>query len=87
MVNERINKVEELTKSSLLEVNTFLHTVSADFESFMEKHGKEHSNLNIRVLKTSEDLQNVIKEIKENRYHTDQFATVLTCLAEFNSIE
>ena len=38
MVNERITKVEELTKSSLVEVNTFLHTVSADFESFMEKH-------------------------------------------------
>ena len=87
MVNERINKVEELTKTSLLEVNTFLHTVHSDFESFLEKHKKEHANLNIRVLKTTEDLKNVIMEIKETRYYTDQFATVLTCLSEFNSIE
>lgn len=46
MVNERISKMEELTKSSLLEVNTFLHEVHSDFESFLEKHKKEHSSLN-----------------------------------------
>ena len=87
MVNERIDQVEALTKSSLLEVNTFLHEVHHDFEAFLEKHKKEHASLNMRVLKTTEDTASAIKEIKANKDYTDQFATVLTCLAEFNSIE
>ena len=87
MVNERISKMEELTKSSLLEVNTFLHEVHADFEAFLEKHRKEHTSLNSRVLKTTEDLKSVITEMKTAKNYTEQFATVLTCLAEFNSIE
>ena len=45
-----------MTKLSLDEVNTFLHTVHADFETFLNKHKKEHTNLNMRVLKMGEDM-------------------------------
>ena len=38
MVNERISQVEELTRISLREVNTFLHEVHSQFESFLDKH-------------------------------------------------
>lgn len=31
MINERIEKIENMTKSNLNEVNTFIHTVHADF--------------------------------------------------------
>ena len=61
MINQRINQVEALTKTSLQEVNTFLHTVHADFDSFVAKHKKEHTNLNMRVLKVGEDLTKVIE--------------------------
>ena len=56
MINQRISHVEALTKSSLQEVNTFLHTVHQDFDSFITKHKKEHTNLNMRVLKVTEDV-------------------------------
>lgn len=56
MINDRVDMIEKVTKSSLEEVNTFLHTVHQDFESFLNKHKKEHTNLNMRVLKVSEDM-------------------------------
>ena len=56
MINERISQIESLTKTSLEEVNTFLHTVHQDFESFINKHKKEHTSLNMRLLKVTEDM-------------------------------
>lgn len=56
MINERIEKIEALTKSNLSEVNSFLHTVHADFENFLIKHKKEHTGLNMKLLKVTEDL-------------------------------
>ena len=60
MINERITAIEKLTKSNLEEVNTFLHTVHSDFESFLTKHKKEHTSLNMRILKVTEDLSSII---------------------------
>jgi len=56
LINERIEKIEGFTKSNLSEVNSFLHTVHADFENFLHKHKKEHSNMNMKLLKVTEDL-------------------------------
>ena len=60
MINDRISQIEALTKTSLEEVNTFLHTVHQDFESFLNKHKKEHTSLNMRVLKVTEDMSQVV---------------------------
>lgn len=56
MINDRIEKIEKVTKSNLNEVNTFLHAVHSDFEIFLTKHKKEHTSLNMRILKVTEDL-------------------------------
>ena len=55
MIGERINKVEEMTMKSLEEVNTFLHTIHSDFESFLLKHKREHTNLNMKLVKLTDD--------------------------------
>lgn len=87
MVNERTERVEKLAKSNLTEVTTFLHTVHTDFESFLVKHKKEHNNMNMRLLKVSEDMGSVLMQFKPLKSNMDQFATALACLVEFNSIE
>ena len=55
MINDRVTSIENLTKSSLEEVNTFLHTVHQDFEHFLTKHKREHADLNLKVGKALED--------------------------------
>lgn len=55
MINERVTTIENLTKSSLEEVNTFLHTVHSDFEHFLTKHKREHTDINMKVLRNMED--------------------------------
>ena len=87
MIGERINVVEDTTQKSLEEVNTFLHTIHSDFENFLIKHRKEHTNLNVRLVKMNEDMHACLESIKNTKSSVDQFATVLTCLVEFNSIE
>jgi hypothetical protein len=59
MINERVTTIENLTKSSLEEVNTFLHTVHQDFEHFLTKHKREHTDINMKVLKNMEDLASI----------------------------
>lgn len=59
MINERVTTIENLTKSSLEEVNTFLHTVHQDFEHFLTKHKREHTDINIKVLRNMEELQQI----------------------------
>ena len=87
MINDRISQIEALTRTSLEEVNTFLHTVHQDFESFLNKHKKEHTSLNMRVLKVTEDMSQVVSQVQTMRQAVEQYATVMTCLVEFNSIE
>lgn len=87
MINDRISQIEALTKTSLEEVNTFLHTVHQDFESFLNKHKKEHTSLNMRVLKVTEDMSQVVSQLQTVRSAVESYATVMTCLVEFNSIE
>lgn len=67
MINDRISQIEALTKTSLEEVNTFLHTVHQDFESFLNKHKKEHTGLNMRMLKVTEDMSQVIGQVSTVR--------------------
>ena len=87
MINDRVDVIEQKTKSSLEEINTFLHQVHQDFEGFLNKHKKEHTNLNMRVLKVSEDMASLVTQFTNTKTAVEQYATVLTCLAEFNSIE
>jgi len=60
MINDRVGQIEDLTKSSLEEVNTFLHTVHQDVENFLIKHKKEHADLNMRMLKLTEDVGSLV---------------------------
>jgi hypothetical protein len=87
IVNERIDKIEKYNKSNLVEVTTFLNTVHADFENFLNKHKKEHSTLNMRILKVSEDMNGLLEQFGQYKTATDYYAMVLACLVEFNSIE
>lgn len=59
MINERVTSIENLTKSSLEEVNTFLHTVHQDFEHFLTKHKREHTDVNMKMLRNMEELQQI----------------------------
>jgi hypothetical protein len=87
MINDRVTSIENLTKSSLEEVNTFLHTVHQDFEHFLTKHKREHTDINMKVMKTQEDLSQIMGGLSETRKAVDSYATILSCLVEFNSIE
>lgn len=71
MINERIEKIEKMTKSNLNEVNTFLHTVHADFQNFLEKHKKEHTSINMRLLKVTEDLNASVSQFKSTKTAID----------------
>lgn len=76
-----------MTKSNLSEVNTFLHTVHADFENFLHKHKKEHTGVNMKLLKFTEDLSTALQQVRIMKSAVDAYATTITCLVEFNSIE
>ena len=41
----------------------------------------------MRVLKVTEDLGSALSQFKTLKTNVDQYATVLTCLTEFTSIE
>ena len=41
----------------------------------------------MRVLKVTEDMGQVVTQVQTVRQAVEQYATVLTCLVEFNSIE
>ncbi len=65
MINDRVTSIENLTKSSLEEVNTFLHTVHQDFEHFLTKHKREHTDLNVKVGKALEDAMQLFQTVNE----------------------
>ena len=54
---------------------------------FLAKHKKEHTALNMRFLKVTEDVNLVLNEINPVKKAVDSYATVLACLVEFDSIE
>ena len=58
-----------------------------DFEQFVSKHKKEHTALNERVLKVAEASEQVVGTVLSTKSAVEQYATILTCLVEFNSIE
>ena len=43
--------------------------------------------MNMRVLKVTEDMSQVVTSVQTVRQAVESYATVLTCLVEFNSIE
>ena len=55
MVNERIQRVEELTASNLEEVNVFLHEVHTDLENYIKKNNKVHEHFTTEQAKAAED--------------------------------
>ena len=87
MLNERVTAVEDLTTTNFKEVSTFLHEIHADLESYIDKHKKEHANLDVKVQKSNEDLTNVIVDLKGQQRFSDLLGTVLTIISESSSIE
>ena len=87
MINDRVTSIENLTKSSLEEVNTFLHTVHQDFEHFLTKHKREHTDINMKLMKTQDELSQFTSSLSETKRYVDQYATILSCMVEFCSIE
>ena len=41
-------------RSSMEEVNQFLQNVHSDFEKFLKRHGREHSDVNLKIQKLSD---------------------------------
>ena len=71
MINTKIESIENLMRSNLAEVNTFLHTVHGDFENFLSKHKKEHTSMNMRLLKVTEDMANALQQVKPIKQTVD----------------
>jgi tellurite resistance protein len=67
MINDRVTSIENLTKSSLEEVNTFLHTVHQDFEHFLTKHKREHTDLNSKVAKALDEASQMLLTVAETK--------------------
>ena len=55
MVNERLEKVEAMTKTNLEEVNVFLHEVHTDLENYIKKNNTVHEHFTIEQTKVVED--------------------------------
>jgi DNA-binding transcriptional regulator YiaG len=87
MINDRVTSIENLTKSSLEEVNTFLHTVHQDFEHFLTKHKREHTDLNIKMARMQEELSQSTSGLETTKRYVENYATILSCVVEFCSIE
>ena len=64
MINDKIDLVDNVSRSNIKEVQGFLHTVHSDFENFLLKHKKDHTNLNLRQLKVTEDVNQALDEIR-----------------------
>jgi arsenate reductase-like glutaredoxin family protein len=64
IVTKKIDSVEQYSKQSLAEVHAFLHTIHNDFDTFLTKHKKEHTSLNMRNLKVTEDLAQAMQMVK-----------------------
>lgn len=69
------------------EVNQFLHNVHQDLENFLRKHKKDHNELNLKVQKLSEVGHKTLDNIDQMKTSIEGYATILTCMLEFNSIE
>lgn len=78
---------EVACKSSMEEVNQFLHNVHQDLENFLRKHKKEHNELNLKIQKLSEVGHKTLDNIDQIKNSIEGYATILTCMLEFNSIE
>ena len=67
MMTERINRTEALFKSRFIEINEFLHTVHQEFEQFVASHKKEHIGVNLRLLKSQDDLAQLTSHLSQTR--------------------
>jgi len=67
MLNDRMNKIDVTTKSSVGEINTFLHQVSYDVETFITRYKIEHTTLTERLLKLTEDIQGMVGNVLDNQ--------------------
>jgi len=64
-----------------------LHNVHTDLENFLKKHKKEHELLNIKMSKLSEIGHKTFDNIDQVRGAVERYATIISCLVEFNSME
>jgi hypothetical protein len=66
MLNDRMSHIDTTTRSSVGEINTFLHQVSYDVETFITRYKIEHTTLSERLLKLSEDVQGLVNNVLDN---------------------
>ena len=74
-------------QSSTEEVHQFLSNVHGDLETFLKKHKKEHGELNLKISKLSEVAHKTLDNVDQVKGAVEKYATILTCLVEFDSIE
>ena len=51
------------------------------------KHKKEHAEVNLKISKLSEVGHKTLDNVDNIKGSVEKYATILTCLLEFNSIE
>lgn len=56
-------------------------------ENFLRKHKKDHNELNLKIQKLSEVGHKTLDNIDQIKNSIEGYATILTCMLEFNSIE
>ena len=69
------------------EVNQFLQNVHSDFEKFLKRHGREHSDVNLKIQKLSDVAHKTLDNLDQMKEPVENYATFLTCLLEFTKIE
>jgi hypothetical protein len=73
--------------SSSEEIHQFLSSVHGDLESFLKRHKKEHGELNLKISKLSEVAHKTLDNVDQVKGAVEKYATIMTCLVEFDSIE
>lgn len=84
---EQVKMTETSMTSKSEEINQFLLNVHSDFENFLKKHKKEHNELNLKNVKLSELAHKTFDNIDQVRDSVEKYATILSCLFEYNSID
>ncbi|CDW87818.1 UNKNOWN [Stylonychia lemnae] len=75
------------TKSTFEEISQFIHTLHSDFESFLKKHKKEHSEIVQKVNSIDQKANQADLSSQDIRQSVESYSTMLSCLVEFCNIE
>lgn len=74
-------------RSTIAESNQFLQNVHTDFENYLKRHKKEHSELGQKLQNILEIQKEGNDSIGDTKQAIESYATMLSCILEFNNIE